>query len=124
KPPDGMGALELGEALLQKFVWYRPRARLPEGTRPGGMDAGGGLQRGRAVNREEASFGESLARLPPRVERGDDLAGGVLLHRDKRIIGGLGPAVVANLLCHRSDWGQHGVRIGEQVVPQAPPGPP
>src|SRR6516225_7966319 len=119
RPTDGNARLELGDAVLQEFVMQWALARLPQGTRPGRIDAGGGLQRRRAVNREEASFRESLARLPPRVERGDDLAGGVLLYRDEWIIGGQGPAVVANLLCHGGDWGHHGVRIGEQLVLQA-----
>src|SRR5262249_34266619 len=99
QPTDGNARLEFGDALLQQWGMKGVLARLAQGTRPGGIDAGGGLQGRRAVNREEASFRESLARLPPRVERGDDLAGGVLLHRDEWIVGGDGPAVLANLLC-------------------------
>src|SRR5215471_8637796 len=45
QPADRNARLELGNALLQEFVMQWALGRLPQGTRPGRIDAGGGLQR-------------------------------------------------------------------------------
>ena len=60
---------------------------LRNGRVSAGIDADGRLQRRRAVHRQKCPFGQRLAHVPPRVERGDDLAGYGFLQRDERIVG-------------------------------------
>ena len=45
QPTEGNARLELGNALVQEFVMQWALRRLPQRTRSGRIDAGGGLQR-------------------------------------------------------------------------------
>ncbi len=61
--------LELGDAVAQQLGMQRILRRPPQTLRAGRVDADGGLQRGRAVDREKRPLGQRLACLAPRVER-------------------------------------------------------
>src|SRR3979490_1241202 len=73
QPADRNTGLELGNSLLEQLVMQRTLRRPAQEARGGTVDTGGGLQLWQAVDREEGALGHRLARLPPRIERGDDL---------------------------------------------------
>ena len=109
-PPTGMRDLSSAIRFCSSSSMQRALRRLPQRTRRGRVDADGGLQRRRAVHRQERPLRQRLAHVPPCVERRDDLPGYVLLHRDERIVGGrrafdpCGPARPGPRPEPSSDW--------------------
>ena len=107
--------LELGDAGLQQLAMQRTLRR------PCATDAS-------PPDRCRPPPAASASRKPPgtsarpsprvmsrqRIERGDDLARCVLLQRDERIVGGHGPAILANLLGQGGDRRHHRIGVGEQ----------
>src|SRR4051812_26494955 len=73
-------------------------SRPPEGTAVGGIDADGGLDERRTIDRQEHPFAEGVARIAPGVEAGDNLPRYRRLEGEEGIVRRNGLARVADLL--------------------------
>ena len=78
----------------------------------------GGLQRRRAVDRQEHVLAQRFGHIPPGVEACDDLLGDRFLHREKRVVCGDRPPILARPLGHGLNRRHQRIRIGEKFVLQ------
>src|SRR5208337_2543399 len=97
QPAQGNMRLELVDPLFDKLLIEPILGGLSQRPRISGIDAGGGLQGGRAVDGQEGPFGSSLSEIAPGVECRDDLLRHVFLHGEERIVGSYWPPILAHL---------------------------